>query len=109
MKLAIVKNPCLEKVKFLSIFYSNLDEFFMVRVAGKINAVRERIAPTDSPDKLPGKVVLKNIRKKCLEILNDYYDAYHNILIPELKENNINIVKYQSLNRIQNDFLDSLF
>ena len=56
-------NPVLEKVKFLSIFYSNLDEFFMVRVAGKIKAVREGIAPTDSPDKLPGKVVLKMIRK----------------------------------------------
>ena len=58
-EISYSKNPCLEKVKFLSIFYSNLDEFFMVRVAGKINAVRERIAPTDSPDKLPGKVVLK--------------------------------------------------
>ena len=103
-EISYSKNPILEKVKFLSIFYSNLDEFFMVRVAGKINTVRERIAPTDSPDKLPGKTVLKNIRKKCLEILNEYYDAYHNILIPELKENNINIVKYESLNRIQNDF-----
>ena len=108
-EISYSKNPCLEKVKFLSIFYSNLDEFFMVRVAGKINAVRERIAPTDSPDKLPGKVVLKNIRKKCLEILNDYYDAYHNILIPELKNNNISIINFSDTNRIQSDFLVHYF
>ena len=61
----------------------------MVRVAGKINMAREKIAPTDSPDKLPAKTVLKNIRSKCLQILDDYYHAYHNTLIPELKENSI--------------------
>ena len=103
------KNPILEKVKFLSIFYSNLDEFFMVRVAGKINTVRERIAPTDSPDRLPGKLVLKNIRKKCLDILNEYYNSYHKVLVPELKENNINLIGYKSLNKIQSDFLIHYF
>ena len=108
-EISYAENPCLEKVKFLSIFYSNLDEFFMVRVAGKIKAIREGIAPSDSPDRLPGKVVLRKIRNKCLDILEEYYDVYHNTLIPELKLSSIEIKEYRDLTEPQIDFLTSYF
>ena len=57
-------NPLLERVKFLSILGSNLDEFFMVRVAGLLNQLESGVLDT-GPDKMPPAQQLEAIRAKA--------------------------------------------
>lgn len=59
--------PLLERCKFLAIFSSNLDEFFMVRVASVIDAL-EAGRPSSTPDQLPREEVLAGIRERVLEL-----------------------------------------
>ncbi len=60
--------PLLERCKFLAIFSSNLDEFFMVRVAGAMDAM-EASRPSSTPDQLPREEVLARIRQRVLELI----------------------------------------
>ncbi len=57
--------PLLERCKFLAIFSSNLDEFFMVRVASVLDAI-EAGRPSSTPDQLPREAVLAGIRERVL-------------------------------------------
>ena len=57
--------PLLERCKFLAIFSSNLDEFFMVRVAGVMDAL-DAGRPSSTPDQLPRDEVLAGIRERVL-------------------------------------------
>src|ERR1044071_2439631 len=65
-------NPLLERVKFLAIFGSNMDEFFMVRVSGMLKQVEARVGET-SADGLTPHETLAAVRKLSLEL-------YHNAL-----------------------------
>ena len=90
------ENPLYERVKFLSIAGSNLDEFFMVRVAGLYSQIKQEVDSLSSdgltPDEQMEEVVLetKNLLKKQNKIFIQ--------LIMELKKNNINLVKPVNLN-----------
>ena len=61
--------PLLEQLKFLSIFYNNLDEFFMVRVSNICRQMKGG-ASSSSPDELPPAKQLAEIRKRVLGLLN---------------------------------------
>ncbi len=90
------RNPLLERVKFLSIVGSNLDEFFMVRVGG----LKKQIAAgvTDrSPDGLtPAEqlVAIRNVAQELMEEAQTYLQA---VLIPELADHGIFILNYDEL------------
>ncbi|HJZ62437.1 MAG TPA: polyphosphate kinase 1 [Miltoncostaeaceae bacterium] len=60
--------PLLERCKFLAIFSSNLDEFFMVRVAGQQDAF-EAARPSSTPDQLPREEVLEGIAARAAELV----------------------------------------
>ena len=62
--------PLLNRVLFLSIFYNNLDEFFMVRVMNVQRQARSGAEPT-GPDKMPPARQLSEIRRKVTEILEE--------------------------------------
>jgi len=62
--------PLLERVKFLAIFGSNLDEFFMIRVSGVHEQLESRVAPT-GPDGLTPVAQLARIRERVLGLMND--------------------------------------
>src|ERR1700733_11244750 len=65
-------NPLLERVKFLAIFGSNLNEFFMVRVAGLVSQMEAGI--TDAgPDGLPPRAQLIAIRRELKRLVADAY------------------------------------
>ena len=82
--------PLMERVKFLAIFSSNLDEFFEIRVAG----IKQQIHsgnPDIGPDGLAPKELLSLIQKKTHELVDAQYALWNNEIIPELARHDIRI------------------
>jgi polyphosphate kinase len=78
------RNPLLERIRFLNIFESNLDEFFMKRVGGLQRQYYARVASL-SPDGLTAEEQLKMLRPKVLEINEDLRILLQQKLVPELR------------------------
>ncbi len=91
-----LENPLYERVKFLSIAGSNLDEFFMVRVAGLHSQIKQKVASLSSdglsPEEQMRSVILKT--KDLLQTQNEVFSK----LIKELKINNIEYTVPEKLN-----------
>ncbi len=83
--------PLMERVKFLAIFTTNLDEFFMVRVAGVHDQVDARI-DARGPDGLSPTRVLQGIADKVRELDRRHARQFTEVVRPELAENGIRIV-----------------
>jgi polyphosphate kinase len=77
--------PLLERVKFCSIFSSNLDEFFQVRVAGLLRQSSSTIAMR-SPDGLTPREALTAIRERVIELTRRQSELWESVLKPELAE-----------------------
>ena len=92
--------PLLNRVLFLSIFYNNLDEFFMVRVMNVQRQARSGAEPT-GPDKMPPARQLSEIRRKVTEILEEAENLWIDTLKPELENKGIRFSKYSALNAAQ--------
>lgn len=100
--------PLLEKVKFISIFHSNLDEFFMIRVAG----LKEQIAAKVIEPSIDGLTPLAQLQKieKALEpMLRQISDVWLNEVVPQLKENKIIVARYAELTDNEKEILDAYF
>ncbi len=101
--------PLLERVKFLSIFSSNLDEFFMVRVAGLKKMVTEGFDVSDSPDEMPCNDVLASLRKRTEEFVNKQHRYLHQSVLPELEKHGVHIRKFSQLSDVQKAALAKYF
>jgi polyphosphate kinase len=89
--------PLLERVKFLTIFSSNLDEFFEIRVAG----IKQQIESETSdigPDGMSPTDTFNNIRQVVRQLVGTQYALWKNELIPELGKNGIWIREVGELN-----------
>ncbi len=76
-------NPLLERVKFLAIFSSNLDEFFMVRVAGLREQAFSAGAPQDPPtDGLSAVAQLQRIAFQTRQLVNQQYACWNQSIAP---------------------------
>ena len=85
--------PLLERVKFLSIFSSNLDEFFMVRVAGLREQAFASGAPQDyNPDGLKAIQQIRQIWGRTQQLVADQYRCLTEAVMPALAEEGISIV-----------------
>jgi polyphosphate kinase len=93
-------NPLLERVKFLSIVGSNLDEFFMVRVAGLKQQIAAGLVEV-SPDGLTPQEQLAAVRKAVSKLFQEARDCLFQDLLPHLKEAGIHILDYTELNEKQ--------
>lgn len=103
-------NPLLERVKFLSIFSSNLDEFFMVRVAGLREQAFGDGAPEDySPDGLRPIVQLQRIAARTKELVAGQYRCWNESVVPQLAEQRIRLLKHHELSAEQRTSLDRFF
>jgi polyphosphate kinase len=100
--------PLLERLKFLSIFGSNMDEFFMVRVSGIRKQVDARINDL-SPDGLTPREQLAAIRKRSLELFKSAQHCYLHELLPQLSQAGIHILDYKKLNESQRAKADEYF
>src|SRR5579875_4054197 len=74
--------PLLERVKFVSILGSNLDEFFMVRVAGLWQQIETRTTEISMDGRSPAEQ-LKLIRQEVTNIMSDIYKLWREELMPE--------------------------
>jgi polyphosphate kinase len=102
------RNPLLERVKFLAILNSNLDEFFMVRVAGLLQQIESGVETLSIDGRAPGSQ-LEAIRAECIGLIQDAYTAYRAALLPELAAAGITIAEYRSLNSGQRTQLQGYF
>ncbi|CAG9610998.1 Polyphosphate kinase [Bacillus rhizoplanae] len=102
-------NPLLERLKFISIFSSNLDEFFMVRVAGLKDQVRVGFNQPENKAGLTPKQQLGKISTKAHELMKVQYDTYQNIVLPALKEEGIELLSFHDLTKEQREFIEEYF
>lgn len=101
-------HPLLERLKFLSIFSSNADEFFMIRVAGLMEQVHAGIHETAIDDISP-KDQLKEIARKTHEMVDLQSRVLINDVLPQLRKKGIRIRFYNTLERSQKDQLRRYF
>lgn len=101
--------PLLDRLKFLSITASNLDEFYMVRVASLKDMVHAEYDKKDIAGMTPSKQ-LEEISKVTHEFMRDQYRTYNNSLIPALKKEGIAILSHhEDLSHKQAKFVDNYF
>ena len=101
-------NPLLERLKFLGIFSSNLDEFFMIRVSGLKEELEENVTEL-SPDGMTPEEQLREIRKRILTMIDQQTKCLQEDLIPRLADENINVVSYDSLSEDEQATLRDYF
>ena len=100
--------PLLERVRFLSIFSSNLDEFFMVRVAS-LKAKIERKSTTINSAGYAPQELLKFVLARTQELVNIQADRFRDVIIPELREHGIEFVKIFELSESERDALKQYY
>ncbi|HVJ32387.1 MAG TPA: RNA degradosome polyphosphate kinase [Terriglobia bacterium] len=100
-------HPLLERLRFLSISANNLDEFYMVRVAGLLGQVRAGVTIT-SADALTPAQQLSAIAKRSGELMRNQQIHWHQ-LRQELRDNGIAVVDLAELTQAERDWLDTYF
>jgi polyphosphate kinase len=100
--------PLLERVRFLAIFASNLDEFFMVRVAGLKRRIATGMAMR-SASGLEPREVLEQISLVAHELMSMQTAVFHDLVRPALEEEDISIVRWEQLSDDEQGDLQDLF
>ncbi len=100
--------PLLERLKFLAIYSSNLDEFFRVRIAGIRNLVRVG-KKTKAQLGFDPHSVLTRLLKIVNKQQSEFGEIFENQIVPELAEYNINLLRRMDLSNEQAEFLLDYF
>jgi len=101
-------NPLLERLKFLAIFASNLDEFFMIRVSGLKEELEENVTELSADGMTPGEQ-LEEIRKRVLPMIEAQTRSLHGEILPQLQASGIHLVAYETLSHPEQVSLRSYF
>lgn len=102
------RNKLLERVKFLSIVTSNIDEFFMVRLA----ALKQKLSAGTQDLSIDGKTVsqqLTIVRERLVETMKAIYDCFHKQLLPALARHGIVIQDYADLDNRERAAVDQYY
>lgn len=100
--------PLLERLKFLAIYSSNLDEFFRIRVAGIRNLKKVGKKTRAQLDFDPGQV-LKDIHKIVNRQQEEFSEIFERQIVPELRKHHIHILRRLDLNEVQKVFVENYF
>ncbi len=100
------RNPLLERVKFLAISASNLDEFFEVRVAGLLQRIEEGFIDA-GPDALTAQQERELIAQETHEFVQQQYECWNTKLLPALAKENIRVLALKDMDQEQEAFIDS--
>lgn len=103
-----LSNPLYERIKFLAIYSSNLDEFFRVRVASLRSLLRLKPKAIDKLNFDPAEL-LKQIHETVNKHQEEFGIIFKEQIMPELKENNIRLVNENNLDEKQIEFVESYF
>ena len=103
-------NPLMERLKFLAIFSSNLDEFFMIRVAGLREQAFGESAPQDySPDGMTAMTQLKALACRTQELVARQYACVRESIGPAMAAEGFRLLRYESLDGGQREQVDRFF
>jgi polyphosphate kinase len=102
------RNPLCERLSFLSIFQSNLDEFFMVRCGSIFDQMQESPRFRENKTNMTCKEQLTAIYARVRELLRDKDDTYEN-LRAELSLQGVDIVDFHTVTREEADWLEAYF
>ena len=109
LELAEDKNiPLLERVRYLTIFASNLDEFYMVRVGSVLGKIELGITAANSAGLTP-KESLEQISHKARELSSRHAHLFKDDLMPELRKNGIEIITWDQLTDSERAHVTKLF
>ncbi|WP_232796857.1 RNA degradosome polyphosphate kinase [Blastococcus atacamensis] len=105
--------PLLERVKYLAIFASNLDEFYMVRIAG-LKRRQSTGLTVRSPDGLTIREQLERVTARTQELVQRHSDVFNDDVLPRLQDAGIRIVRWEQLEdeatiRLREYFRDQVF
>ena len=101
-------NPLLERAKFMAFVGNNLDEFFMVRVAGLKKQIAAGVVDVP-PDGMTPAEQLAAIRKVTLRLMTEAQNSFQNDLVPALDKVGVHILNYDDLTQKQKENTDSYF
>jgi polyphosphate kinase len=102
------RNPLLERLKFLAIFSTNLDEFYMVRVAGLRRQVAARVQQTP-PDGLTAREQLDAIERRVGDLLEQARRCLHELLLPALSAHGVRLLAMAELAAAERESMDAFF
>jgi polyphosphate kinase len=103
-------NPLMERLKFLAIVSSNLDEFFMIRVSGLREQAFGESAPQDySPDGMTALTQLKAIASRTQELVARQYRCVRESIGPAMTAEGFRLLRYESLEGPQREQVDRFF
>ena len=100
--------PLLERLRFLCITCTNLDEFFEIRVAG----LKQRIeigARAQGPEKLPAQEVFDTLRVEVADLVRQQYELLNEVMFPELTKAGVRFVRSEEWNEEQQAWLSEYF
>jgi polyphosphate kinase len=97
--------PPLEKLKFLAILSSNLDEFFMIRVSG----LKDSLGNKSAADGMDIEPLLAEIKTRVSELIDEQTKCLYEDVLPQLAQNGIEICEFSSLNQTEQEKLTDYF
>lgn len=100
------RNPLLERVKFLAITASNLDEFFEVRVAGLLQRIEDGFVDS-GPDALSAQQERDLIALETREFVREQYECWNQQLLPALAKEDIRVLQLNELDPDQMAFIEA--
>jgi polyphosphate kinase len=101
--------PLLERLKFLAIFSSNLDEFFMVRVGGLQQKVQAGIARGSGADRMPPAEQVARIGQTVRQLIADLYRCFQQDVLPALEQEGVVIRRLGDLGEAEREHLRAIF
>lgn len=103
------RNPLLERLKFLSIFSTNLDEFYMVRVAGLRRQLLAGVTAPTGPDGMAPAELVGAIRTRILDLVTMRQRCLHELLLPALDQHGVRLLTMSELDSSEWQTVDDFF
>ena len=99
--------PVYERIKFLSIYSSNLEEFYKIRVSGYHSSILKSIARDESEEE--ALQTLLEINNEVTEQEKEYYRIFNDMILPELEKNNIILYQTENVEPFHRAFVEKYF
>jgi polyphosphate kinase len=103
------RNPLLERLKFLCIVSSNLDEFFEVRVAGQKEQIKYDPATITGPDGLTARQAFKEVSLTAHKLVERQYKLLNEVILPEMAIQGIRFVRRTHWSQEQSEWIRNYF